>query len=248
MSPSTFDPFELLPFTGYIEPSTGVPDQYLSLAHFVHTERVAGVDEHYRKYLLNLDDPELFRLEVDGVGITSGERDNWQESMSRLLYAGIFMQALSNREHYANLIANVERLVIASCSFSTEAAASMGRFISDVQAPEDQLKVAFLGDEPDTAYVDSCLSVIFAKRQPLCLLALEGDGCSKHISGYARGVPSAFSTVPTSIGVEAVADNLKRRCSHVFLFEGGEVSPFVAEVAQSLVSSGVAVNPIKSKA
>ena len=43
-SGTTFDPFAMMGFTGYIDPATGRPDQYHSLAHFVYSE-LAGVDE-----------------------------------------------------------------------------------------------------------------------------------------------------------------------------------------------------------
>lgn len=167
MSPTlTFDPYELMPFTGYIDPATGRQVRYLSLAHFIHSERVSGVDEHYRKYLLQLDDPELFRLEVDGVAITSGERSNWGDMKGSLLYAGIFMQALSNRERYSQYIEIVDQLSVASCSFSDDAAAVLGQFIGDIKDPQDALKVVFLGDNRNEEYIKSCLSTVFAKRAP----------------------------------------------------------------------------------
>ena len=248
MSPViTFDPFATMPFTGYIDPSTGRQERYLSLAHFVHSERLSGVDERYRKYLLNLDDPELFRLEVDGVGFTGGDRPDWEALRPRLMYAGIFMQALSNREHYGQLIANAAQLSIAHCSFSSDAALAMGQFIDDLQAPQDKLKVVFLGGCVDQDYVSSCLEVIFAKRSPQCLLALEDDGCASCISAFARRHGSPFSMLSSSLSEQALAESIRLRCTHVFHFVGQNDSALNSGVVALLRNSGVTVSPIAPK-
>lgn len=248
MSPATtFDPFDHMPFMGYINPLTGRPERYLSLAHFIHSERLAGVDEHYRKYLLNLDDPELFRLEVDGVGFTGGERPDWLELRQPLIYAGIFMQALSNREHYGQLITNVSTLSIANCSFSDDVAVAMGDFIGDIQAPQDKLKVAFIGGCDDLDYISSCLRVIFAKRAPQCLLAIEDDASALGVSAYARNNAHPFSLFSASLSEQAIAESIRLRCTHVFNFAGEGGSALSQVVASLLSESGMKVTPIQPK-
>jgi predicted NAD-dependent protein-ADP-ribosyltransferase YbiA (DUF1768 family) len=248
MSPgSTFDPYELMPFTGYIEPSTGRQETYLSLAHFIHSERVAGVDEHYRRYLLQLDDPELFRLEVDGVGITSGDKPNWETVKVRLLYAGIYMQAISNRERYGLLLAQAHTLAIASCSFSQDAAEAMGEFVGDVQSPQDKLKVAFIGAVQDAGFIESCLGVVFARKRPQCLLAVEDDGCLFGVSNFARNNASSFALLDSTLSADAVAENIMRRSTHIFHFLGGDDSQRITTVLGHLQESGATVTPIQPK-
>lgn len=248
MSPGlTFDPYELMPFAGYIEPTTGRQELYPSLAHFFHSEQVSGVDEHYRRYLLKLHDPELFRLEVDGVGIGCGERPEWEGLKLSTLYAGIFMQALSNRERFGELIENAGNLSVASCSFSADAAAALGEFIHDLHTPEEALKVVFLGGERDAEYISSCLGAIFAKRAPHCLLSLEDDGCSFAVSSFARNQASAFSLLSASLSEEAIVENITRRSTHVFHFMGDD-TPLTSSVVQLLIAAGVSVRPIQPKA
>ena len=244
---SMLDPFELMPFTGYIERSTGRQETYLSLAHFIHSERFAGVDEHYRRYLLQLDDTELFRLEVDGVGITCGDKPDWDAMKVRLLYAGIYMQALSNREHYGNLLAKADNLSIANCSFSEDAAEAMGEFVGDIQTPQDKLKVAFLGATQDESFIESCLSVIFARRGPQCLLSIEDDGCSMGVSMYARKGAVSFALLSASLSEESIAENILRRCTHIFHFLSGNDSKLTSAVLDRLQAAGGKVTPILPK-
>jgi len=245
-SGTTFDPFAMMGFTGYIDPATGRPDQYHSLAHFVYSE-LAGVDEQYRRYLLQMVDPELFRLEVDGVGITGHGTDDWSEAVQQLLYAGIFMQALSNRGHFSELLGNADRLTVASCAFSQDAAVAMGKFIGDLRLPQGKLKVLFLGDCRDTKYVDDCLGVIFGKRAPQCLLALEDDGCSGAVSDFARKTLAPFSLLSSSLSDEAVVEAIRIRCTHVFNFRGGQPGEHTVRLLDQLNAAGVQVSPIQAR-
>ncbi|HDS1721563.1 hypothetical protein NPS53_08640 [Pseudomonas putida] len=246
-SGTTFDPFAMMGFTGYIDPATGRPDQYHSLAHFVYSERLAGVDEQYRRYLLQMVDPELFRLEVDGVGIAGQDAEGWSEVVQQLLYAGIFMQALSNRESFGSLLGNADRLTVASCAFSQDAAIAMGRFIGDVRQPQDKLKVVFLGDCRDVKFVDECLSVIFGKRAPQCVLALEDDGCSVGVSGFARKTVVPFSLLSSSLTDEAIVESIRIRCTHVFNFQGGRPGDQTTRVLDQLRASGLEISQIPAR-
>lgn len=248
MSPGiTFDPFELMDFVGFIDPETGRQDKYLSLAHFVYSERLAGVDEQYRRYLLKMEDPELFRLEVDGVGVAGQDTEGWSSAIQQLLYAGIFMQALSNRERFGELLVKADQLSIADCTFSQDTAVAMGKFIGDLRQPKDKLKVLFLGDCRDEDYVRNCLSVIFGKRSPHCLLALEDDGCSLGVSGFARNSLAPFSLLSASLNDEALVESIRLRCTHVFNFEGGQTAELTQRVLDQLRAAGFAITPIPAK-
>jgi hypothetical protein len=244
---STFDPFDPMEFIGYIDPVSGRQDKYLSLAHFIHSERMLGVDESYRNYLLNLGDAELFRLEVDAVGFTGSDKSSWSELRQRMIYAGIFMQALSNREYYGHLIANAEQLSIAHCSFSDAAALAMGEFIGDLHSDQNHLKVLFLGGGNDKEYIASCLGVLFAKRAPQCLLALEDDGCSVGISNFARERATPFSLLSSALTTSALAESIQARCTHVFYFEGGNDSRLTVQLLEQFRIQGITITPIQSK-
>lgn len=243
----TFDPFERMPFQGYIEQDTGRQAQYLSLAHFIHSERFRGVDDHYRGYLLRLDDMELFQLEVEGIGQTSSDCEDWVRNKQRLIYAGIFMQAVANRERYVELLSPGVALSVAACSYSDDLAEAMGAFIHDVSATQDKLKVAFVGACTDMDFTRACLNVIFAKRLPQCLFAIEDDPCSMSISRYARESATAFSLLDAALSAEAIADNLARRATHVFQFVGDGSSLLSTEAAGLAARAGLVITPIQPK-
>lgn len=248
MSPViTFDPFERLPFRGYIEPGSGRQAYYLSLAHFIHSERFRGIDDQYRSYLLRLEDIELFRLEVDCIGQTGVDSEDWAQNKHRLLYAGIFMQAIANRDRYGELLQAGEALSVAASSYTDELAIAMGEFIHDVKGSQDKLKVAFIGACSDRAYAKECLEVIFAKRLPQCLFAIEDDPCSMGISCYARESATAFVLLDAALSAEVIADNLARRSTHVFQFVGEGSSALSTEAALLAADAGLVISPIQPK-
>ncbi len=243
----TFDPFEPLPFSGYIDPESGRQERYISLAQFFHTERLRGTDPQYRQYLLQLNDPEMFRLEVEGVGIIGGVREGWESIQSNVLYAGIYMQAISNRNQYAHFVRNSQQLCVADSSEASEIANALGEFISDISSGGTGLKVAFLGQGSDPDYMRQCFSVVFAKNRPQCLLALENDGCASVLSAYAEGLNAPFALIDGSLEDEAISENLARRCSHVFHFVRANDPPRIANVTRLLESSGFTVRPIHER-
>jgi hypothetical protein len=243
----TFDPYELMPFQGYIESATGQQIRYLSLAHFIHSERLRGVDEHYRAYILRLEDAELFRLEVDGIGFVGSDNQEWSDIKLRLIYAGIFMQAIAHRERYSQMLSYGASLSIASGSYSDDLAISMAEFIRDISSPQEKLKVAFAGNSSDQDYIHSCLKIIFAKRLPQCLFAIEDDKCSLAISEYARASSTAFTLLDSSLSDEELAENLKRRSTHIFKFLGGDGTSRPERVLTLAEQAGATISPIQPK-
>ncbi|MCY1306617.1 hypothetical protein D9M70_564850 [compost metagenome] len=123
----------------------------------------------------------------------------------------------------------------------------MGQFIEDLQTPQDKLKVVFLGGCLDQDYIFSCLEVIFAKRAPQCLLALEDDGCAAGISSFARRQGRPFSMLSSSLSEQALAESIRLRCTHVFHFVGGNESALNSGVIAALGRAGVTVSPIAPK-
>lgn len=243
-----FDPYDALPFFGYIDASTGRQERCHSLAHFYHSERLRGVDEQYRRYLMQLEDPELFILEVEDVGIAYGDRDGWDSLQANALYAGVYMQAIANRGAYAKLINATSQLGIADCPFSGLLAEAMGRFITDLSERANRLRVCFIGQCSDSEFATNCMQVIFAQNQPQCLFAVEDDGCADLISRYGQRVGSAFTQIESGMSEEAIADNIQRRCSHVFKFSSPNETEQTRKIARLLEDAGVVVRPLAPQA
>ena len=180
-SAAKYDPFRIMPFEGYINGATGRRESYMSLAHFYYSEQLRGVDENYRQYILNQSDPELFRVEVEGVWQTNGKED--QERAYRIFYAGIYMQALNNKDVYSGFLSNASNLCVTNCENDALIADALGQFISDiVNGNEGQRKVAFLGAGSTNEYMLSCMEAIFAKNSPHCIFKMKNANCRPHSS------------------------------------------------------------------
>lgn len=65
----------------------------------------------------------------------------------KVLYAGIYMQAVSNRNAFTELVQNANRLQIVDSDLAQDIATVMSQFISDLSG-EPKLKVGFLGGLP----------------------------------------------------------------------------------------------------
>lgn len=244
-----YDPFALLPFLGFIDAETGRQEQHYSLAHFYLMEQARGVDASYRHYLSQLSDPEIFRMEAGCFPRTVGEgqRPEWDVFKHQLLYAGIYMQAVNNRSFYAELLKAPESLVISDSAFSTEVASAMGRFIDSLNSQENQLRVAFIGTTDQGSYAQDCFEAIFAKNRPLCLFAIEGDGCATEVSAYAQRTGSALVLIEPGQGEAVIAEDIQRRCSHVFKFLGLGDSDVCGRVTPLLEQSGVQLRQLQQK-
>lgn len=243
----TFDVYERLPFNGYIDLTTGRQQRFMSLGHFVFCSRFAQVDPEYGRYLLNLADPELFMLEVEAVGYTGPGEEQWHAAKMRVINAGIFMQALSNRERYAALVRNLEALTVVESVISDDVTNGLSLFVQGLNAAATSLKVAFFGDCDSQAYIDECMGVIFSKRYPTCLMALDDDSCSVGVSEYARLTFTPFALLSSSLSAEALTENVERRCTHVFRFEGGHMSELASSVLDRLSAQGKPARSIHPK-
>lgn len=239
---ATFDPFEILPFHGYINSETGKRELHNSLAHFYHHQRLAGSSDGIRQYLASIDDPDLFRIEVEGVGYET-TADDWVTNETSCLKAGLYMQAVDQIEVYGELLQSASNLSVVNCSFATTIADALSSFICSLGANEDVLKVAFIGDAPMTFAVD-CFKVIFDRRLPDALFALEGEDLSQVISNLARKLYVPLSLIPCGLEPNAAAENIGRRCTHAFHFQGVSSSQNANDVAEALLELGKVVTPI----
>jgi hypothetical protein len=96
MSTPSYDPYAALPFVGYRRPGSSQLETYVSLMHFVESEKFRGVDESYRQYLLTINDPEDFLFETAGVsqGI---RRADWDSIKVAMIRAGMWMQLVQQQ-------------------------------------------------------------------------------------------------------------------------------------------------------
>lgn len=240
-----FDPFKIMPFEGYVDPTTGTRERYISLVHFYYSEQLRGLDEQYRQYILNLSDPELFRLEVEGVWQSQGE--NGEGRASRIFYAGIYMQASNNRTEYMDYLANITNLSVTNCENDNIIAEALGLFFNDISGSnEQQRKVVFLGSCPDKKFMLECINTIFSKNLPHCIFSLEGDDCVSTLSEYAISSASAFNLISSSLSVDEAAESIARRCTHAFMFKGSASDPKVELIANTLIENGISVRPIQT--
>lgn len=100
MSTPNYDPYAGLPFVGYRRPGSQHPETYVSLMHFVESEKFRGVDESYRQYLLTISDPEDFLFET--AGVTQGiRREDWDSIKVAMIRAGMWMQLIQNQAECA---------------------------------------------------------------------------------------------------------------------------------------------------
>lgn len=239
---ATYDPYQILPFRGYLDPETGERELHHSLAHFYHRLRLAGSDKNLQRFLGSIDCPDLFRIEVEGVGYSSTV-ENWPEHEIACLKAGLYMQAVEQKEFFSNLLGDVERLTIAGCDFSEPLATALSEFISSLGSSDEALKVAFAGEAP-IDFAHQCFGIIFANKRPDCLFALEGDAVAAAVSNYARSVLSPLALIGKDAANEDAASDLARRCNHFFHFTGDQVCSRVDEISRTLQANGLKVTPI----
>lgn len=244
--PIIYDPYDHLPFQGYIDPSTGVPERFLSLAHFYFCERLRGVDDQYRAYVRSLDDPEIFALEADGLlGMPAG-RTNWKVLEEKVMYAGVYMQAAANRDVFAELIECRDEVEIEERPISDLAGNAMLQFIDDLMDTETpKLKVAFLGGGVNATFAESCMNVIFAKSHPQCLYAIEqGREGAVLVSAYAQRIGAAFTAIDAQ-DPAAAANHLLRRCSHIFMFDSPSAPAYLSDISAALEAAGKAIKHLR---
>jgi len=92
---------DILPFHGYRRARAdgsgferGVPDLYASIEHFFHSEKFRGVDEEFRRLLMELPTAREVR-KAAGRG-DHQIRPDWERIQNRVMAAGIWMKC---REH-----------------------------------------------------------------------------------------------------------------------------------------------------
>ena len=161
---ATYDPYQILPFRGYVDSSTGERERYLSLAHFYHHMRLAGSDLNLRQHLASIDCPELFRIEAEGVGYQTTVQ-NWADLEVACLKAGLYMQAVEQKDFFSYLLNDVSKLSFTSCAFGTSLATALSEFVESLSSNEGPLKVFFAGDA-SPEFANQCFDIIFAKKNP----------------------------------------------------------------------------------
>lgn len=160
MSIFEYNPTKALPFAGYSTGPGEQPDQYLSLVHWIQSEKFRGVDEYLRRYLIGIDDLEILQLEVDGIN-ERFVRPDWSEVESRIVECGVWFQMLANHKLYSDLMAADEL----SCP-DDEVSNSI---LSFYNAQDDgYMRVGIVGpnDFSDHQFIRESFSHIFSSNSP----------------------------------------------------------------------------------
>lgn len=176
-----FDPYAERPFVGYRCPITGNPESYWSMMHFVEAEKLRGVDNDYRAYILGLRDRDDFILETAGVAAQFEPSACWVENRLRALYAGLYMQLVQSKDSLMPFIMD-ERCEYPSPAIKQARDAIVERLAS----PEPWRRVLFLGQGEVSDQVTGVLAHIFSNRNPDELFILNESGVAGTVEQYAH--------------------------------------------------------------
>lgn len=217
----TYDPYQHLPFLGYSSKAMPEGERFLSLMHFVESEKFRGVDESYRRYLLTLDDPIDFRLETAGVA-QCRRRTDWDDVKGALIRAGMWMQLVQNQDELR------AQLLRPDCSTGIDLIDQAARFIygrlikANQEGGEPLRRVVLTGDPTlSTLALFDRFDQIFASRLPDELVVADEPGVADRAREYAiqQYLPiRIFSGAESS----ALAQQAMEKASHVFSFGTGE--------------------------
>ncbi|MAG65029.1 MAG: hypothetical protein CMK74_04040 [Pseudomonadales bacterium] len=205
-----FDPYAELPFAGYSCPVSGNQENYWSLMHFVEAEKLRGVDDDYRAYVLGLRDREDFILETAGVAAQFDPGEFWVANRQRALYAGLYMQLVQNKDTLMPTIIDDE-VEYPSPGIKHARNAIVERLASR----EPWRRVLFMGQEKQSDRVPGILDHIFTNRMPDEMFILNEPGVSRTVEQYAHDnyIPiRIFGDFPPSSSSKDILGSL----SHVF--------------------------------
>lgn len=216
----TYNPYEQIPFNGYRSDAQPLGERFLSLMHFIESEKFRGVDERYRSYLLTLDDPIDFRLETAGVAQCQ-RRTDWDDVKGSLIRAGMWMQLVQHQETLR------DQLLRPDCSTGIQliddaANAIYTRLVAANSEPDQLRRVVITGDTTSHASaIFDLLNQIFSSRLPDELYVADEGGVALLAQKYALN-----HYFPIRIFAGASPDELAtqalERATHVFSIGAGE--------------------------
>lgn len=234
-----FDPYAELPFVGYRCPISGNPETYWSFMHFVEAEKLRGVDDDYRAYILGLRDRDDFILETAGISAQFEPSEFWVEGRRQALYAGLYMQLVQNKDSLMPIIID-EGFESPSPGIKHARDAIVDRLGS----PEPWRRVLFLGQGEESARVTGILDHIFSNRNPDEMFMLSEPGIADAVEQYAHD-----KYIPIRIlGVDAARhspEDLLGSLSHVFFLGSlGSASESARCTYEAALAQGLNIHQI----
>ncbi len=248
MNTPMYDPYATLPFHGYRTAGSPQPETYLSLMHFIESEKYRGVDDTYRRYLLTLTDRDDFLFETAGVA-QGGRRTDWEAIKFPMIRAGMWMQLVQHQEELASSL--LQPGCRTSIQLVTQVAEQTYNRLHKASHEEgEQLRrVVLTGDR--SACDESIFGLfdqIFANRLPDEIFLAGEEGVSRLAERYCieRYIPARlFSFSGTQ--VEQVAANALAKGTHVFSITATDQSDsaFAESVLELAAATGKPSHRIK---
>ncbi|WGK63396.1 hypothetical protein QAO71_17800 (plasmid) [Halopseudomonas sp. SMJS2] len=225
-----FDPYAEIPFVGYRCPVKGNPESYWSMMHFVEAEKLRGVDDEYRAYILGLRDRDDFILETAGVAAQFEPSAYWVENRLLALYAGLYMQLVQNKDKLMPIIGDEEYEYPSPALKQTR-----DSIVERLASPEPWRRVLFLGQGEDSVQVSGIMDHIFSNRNPDEIFILNEPGTSDAVERYAHD-----NYIPIRIlGIDASYSSKEflGKISHVFCLGSLDAASESARSAYDSVSA-----------
>lgn len=224
-----YDPYDQIPFAGYLSDIDGQPETYWSLMHFLEAEKMRGVDDQYRRYLLELRDRDYFVMETACIG-QSIRREDWSEVRASVIYAGLMMQLAQNKEALQHsLLADSFQC---EAEIITEVRASLLERLRD---PEPLRRVLFVGTgQEQNAQINSLFDHIFMKRKPDEIITFAEPGVCTAAAKYAHAHYIPFRAFSLQEDLSAVAQDAVSRSSHVFQIGADDSATPITKIAFDL--------------
>lgn len=152
--------------------------------HFIEAEKFLGVDDRYRRFLLQLDDREDLLLETAGVS-QAMRRADWSAVRDRLIRAGVWMQLVQNQDALLGRLMAGE-LTCDLQPINTALQTIRTRIATRPTDPLRQVLIAGPTAHTDKDRIYRLLNSMFSNREPDELLLIAEPGACEHVASYAR--------------------------------------------------------------
>lgn len=219
----TYDPYEVLPFNAYRAPASPLGERCYSLMHFVESEKFRGVDESYRRFLLEQEDPDDFLLETGAID-QGNVREDWAEVRLSLIRAGMWMQLVQHQESLR------ESLLQPKCSTGIplidSAAASIYQRLVEANEPGHELRrVVLAGDHHlSSQAVFLTFDHLFQNRLPDEIFVSDEGGLAQLAQSYAQARYIPIRIFALNDDEQSCAELMLEKGSHVFTVSENELS------------------------
>ncbi|MBM5458919.1 hypothetical protein H8F21_15235 [Pseudomonas sp. P66] len=218
-----YDPYAILPFAAYRSPDCPEGDLCYSLMHFIESEKFRGVDDCYRRFLLQQEAPEDFLLETGAID-QDNVRADWVEQRFGLIRAGMWMQLVQNQDALRN------SLLQPGCSTGVPlidkvAADIFSRLVAANESDNALRRVVLAGDLGiSSANVFRTFDHLFQSRLPDEIYISDEVGLADLVNQYALTRYIPVRVFPCGGDADACAHQMLEKGTHVFTISRGEES------------------------